>query len=118
MITRLSLLATSALFALFTGCGPSTCTSVPPKLAARADVIVTFDGVHHTCTVALYNEPQGNAVPCGDVVPFIRDELRLPSGSIYDILTIASVKEEEIAAVGAKLKGAGYRFIGGRHVPF
>jgi hypothetical protein len=111
------LITISTLFTLFVGCGPSTCTSTP-KLAARADVIVTLDGIHHACVVALYTEAQGNSVPCGDVVAFVRDELRVPKGSIYDIRTIPEVKDEEIAAVGGKLKDAGYRFIGGRHVPF
>jgi hypothetical protein len=118
MITRLKLLVAGTLVALFAGCGPSTCTSAAPKLAARADVTVTVDGIQHACVVALATEAQGSVVPCGDVVPFVRDELRLPSGSIYDVRTISDVKEEEIAAVGAKLKDAGYRFIGGRRVPF
>jgi hypothetical protein len=52
------------------------------------------------------------------VVPFVRDELRLPSGSIYDIRTIPDVDEAEMASVGANLKAAGYRFIGGQHVMF
>jgi hypothetical protein len=96
------------------GCGPSASPSVPPKIAARADVIVTLDGVRHTCVVALYNEPQGSLVPCSDVVPFIKDELRVASGAVYDVRTIPAVDKDELARVAASLNGAGYRFIGGK----
>ena len=78
-------------------------------------MIITLDGVRHACVVALYNEALGSTIPCRDVVPFVRDELRVPSGSIYDIRTVANVDEAEITRVGASLKAAGYRFIGGRH---
>lgn len=99
------------------GCGPSASTSAPASapIAARPDVIITLDGVRHACVVALYNEALGSIIPCRDVVPFVRDELRVPSGSIYDIRTVSNVDEAEITRVGASLKAAGYRFIGGRH---
>jgi len=113
-----SFLATSLVLILLAGCGPSAGTPMPPKLAAKADVIVTLDGARHTCSVALYNETQGSAVPCGDVVAFVRDELRLRSGSIFDIRTTPDVKDDEITSVGTRLKAAGYQFIGGRRVPF
>ena len=67
---------------------------------------------------ALYSEAQGSAIASEDVVRFVRDELRLPSGSIYDIRTIPDVDEAEMARVEASLKGAGYRFIGGPHAMF
>ena len=103
-----------AVAALLAGCGPNSA----PKIAERADVTITIDGRHHTCVVALSKEAQGSAVPCGDVVPFLRDELRLQSGSIYDIRTIPDIDDKELAGLGANLKGAGYRFIGGRDDPF
>ena len=102
---------------LLAGCGPSAGNAVS-KIAAIADVTITIDGRHHSCIVALSKEAQGSAVPCGDVVPFLRDELRLQSGSIYDIRTIPDIDEKELASLGANLKGAGYRFIGGRDDPF
>jgi len=108
----------TASFVLLAGCGSSANTPVPGPVAAKPDVMITFDGERHTCVVALASEAQGSAISCGDVVPFIRDELRLPSGSIYDIRTIPDVDEAEMASVGASLKGAGYRFIGGPHVMF
>lgn len=100
---------------LLIGCGSSTnpAPSVPPAIAAKPDVIVTFDGERHTCVVALYNEPEGNIIPCTDVVPFIRDELRVASGSIYDTRTVAKFDEAEIGKTLQNLKDAGYRFIGG-----
>lgn len=76
-------------------------------------MIVTFDGERHTCVVALYSEAQGSIVPCSDIVPFIRDELRLGSGSIYDTRTIAQVDAGEVAKTTQNLQDAGYRFIGG-----
>jgi hypothetical protein len=96
------------------GCGPSASPSAPPKIAARADVIVTLDGGRHTCVVALYNEPQGSMVPCSDVVPFMKEELRVASGAVYDVRTIPDVDKDELAHVAASLNGAGYRFIGGK----
>ena len=98
------------------GCGPSASTSIPPKIAERADVIVTVDGGRHACVVALYKEPQGSAVPCGEVVSFIRDELRVASGGIYDVHTIPEVDEAELDRVVGNLRDAGYRFIGGREL--
>jgi hypothetical protein len=107
-------LAATAAFLLLSGCGRSANTpaSAAP-IAARPDVVITFDGKRHTCSVALYSEANGSSVSCGDVVPFVRDELRLSSGSIYEIRAAADVDEAEISKVDASLKGAGYRFIGG-----
>jgi hypothetical protein len=105
--------ACTAVFIWLAACGPSANSPVSPPIAARPDVIITFDGKRHACVIALYSEAQGSAVSCDDVVPFVRDELRLPSGSIYDIRTIADFDEAVKARVGASLKGAGYRFIGG-----
>ena len=116
MITLRSLLVPAVAAALLIGCGRSA--GAPPKIAEKADVIVTLDGKRHACVVALYNEPNGSAIPCGDVVPFLKDELRLPSGSIYDIRTSTDADEAQMAPVAASLKNAGYRFIGGRQVPF
>jgi hypothetical protein len=96
------------------GCGQSPGNSVPPKIAERADVIVTFDGTRHTCLVALPSEPQGSTVPCGEVVSFIKDELKVATGAIYDVRTIAHVDATEMTRVDENLKSAGYRFIGGR----
>jgi hypothetical protein len=113
-------LAATTSFVLLAGCGSSANTPVPApqRIASKPDVIITFDGERHACVVALFSEAQGSTISCGDVVPFVRDELRLPSGSIYDIRTIPDVDEAEMSSVGASLKSAGYRFIGGTHVMF
>ena len=100
-------------FISLAGCGQSANTPGPPPMAARPDVINTLDGERQACVVALYSEAQGSTIACADVVPFVRDELRLPSGSIYDIRTIAKVDEAQMATVEASLKGAGYHFIKG-----
>jgi hypothetical protein len=96
------------------GCGSS---NTPPKLAERPDVIITLDGKRHTCVVALEKEPQGSTVPCKEAVSFVKDELRVPGGSIYDVHIVANVDNAEIASVRDALNGAGYRFIGGRKLP-
>jgi hypothetical protein len=101
---------------LLAGCGsstnaPSTAASTP-TIADKPDVIITVDGAHRTCVAALYSEPQGSTVPCGDLIPFIRDELRIASGSIYDIHSAAG-DNTEMAKVRTSLAEAGYRFIGG-----
>jgi hypothetical protein len=100
---------------LLMGCGPSSNAPapVPPAVAAKPDVMITFDGERHTCVVALPSEAQGSIVPCADVIPFMRDELRIASGSIYDTRTIAKADEAEVAKTTQNLKDAGYRFIGG-----
>jgi hypothetical protein len=110
---RVLLLVSAVVPALLAACGGGT----PPKLAERADVIVTLDGNKHSCIVALDKEPHGSGVPCKDAVSFVKDELRVPSGSIYDIQTVATVDSAEIASVRDALNNAGYRFIGGRKLP-
>jgi hypothetical protein len=100
---------------LLVGCGPSNnaAAPVPAAMTANPAVIITFDGERHTCVVALPSEAQGNIVPCADVVPFTRDELRLASGSIYDTRTIGKFDAAEMAQTTQKLNDAGYRFNGG-----
>jgi hypothetical protein len=99
---------------LLGGCGsPNT----PPRIAEQPNVLITLDGKRHTCVVALDKEPQGSTVPCKEAVSFVKDELRVPGGAIYDIRTIAPVDDTEIASVRDALNDAGYRFIGGRKLP-
>jgi hypothetical protein len=93
------------ILAVLGGCGPA---EIP-------DAIVTIDGGRHACVVALHSEAQGSTVPCGDVVAFLRDELRLAGGSSYDVRTVADVDAAEVARVDASLKAAGYRSIGRPH---
>jgi hypothetical protein len=117
-MTRITILIMMAPL-LLVGCGSSTnapasgAASVSPPIADKADVIITVDGVHHSCVAALYSEPQGSTVPCEELIPFIRDELRIPSGSIYDIHAVAAGDTVEMSKVRASLTEAGYRFIGG-----
>lgn len=100
---------------LLVGCGSSTNAPVPvpAAIAAKPDVIITFDGNRHTCLVALPSEALGSILPCADIIPFMRDELRVASGSIYDTRTIGKFDEAEAARTTQFLKNAGYRFIGG-----
>ncbi len=104
--------STTALVAL-TGCGKSTGTSESPRIASRPDVTVKFDGKRRKCMVALSSEAQGSTIPCEEVVPFVKDQLRLPPGSIYDLGATSGGNDAEIAKVRASLDNSGYRFIGG-----
>jgi hypothetical protein len=112
---RGAILASTAVFVFLTGCGRSANTpgAVPPPVPSKPDVTVTFDGNRRKCVVALPSEAQGSFISCSDVVPFVKDQLRLPSGAVYDIRKISDVDEAEIARVRAELNGAGYRSIGG-----
>ena len=100
---------TCALALALAGCGSSS----PAGHVANADVLVTFDGKHHACVVALKDEPQGSSVSCDEVVPFVRDELRVPSGARYDTRSVADFDKATIDRVEASLKGAGYQPVAG-----
>jgi hypothetical protein len=115
MTTLRAFLASIMAAVLLAGCDPSANTA--PKIAENADVTITVDGEHHACVVALYKEAQGSSIPCAEVVPFLRDQLRLQGGSIFDVHIIPGSDAAETAGLGASLKGAGFRFIGGRTDP-
>jgi hypothetical protein len=112
-----ALIACAATLILLDGCGGSSDNSAAAvaPIAAKPDVIITIDGKQHACVVALYSEEHGSAIPCDDLVRFLRDELKVQSGSIYDMRTIPVISEAEMTGVAASLKSAGYRFIGGAH---
>ncbi len=101
--------------ALLAGCGSSNNTAAPVRAAMTANpaAIITFDGERRMCVVALSSEAQGSIVPCAEVVPFLRDELRLASGSIYDTRTVGKFDAAEMAKTAQALNDAGYRFNGG-----
>jgi len=100
-------ITSSMMLALLAGCGRSSDS-------AKSDVIVKIDGAHHACLVALNSEAQANSISCDDVVSFVRDELRLPKGSIYDMRTIGDVDAAQKSKIKTALDGAGYRSPGGR----
>jgi hypothetical protein len=100
---------------LLIACGSSDNAATPVRAAMTANpaAIITFDGERRMCVVALSSEAQGSIIPCADVVPFLRDELRLASGSIYDTRTTGKFDAAEVAKTTQSLKDAGYRFNGG-----
>ena len=106
----------AVLLTTLSACGASSGSS-SARIAEKANVIITFDGRRHACVVALSTEAVGSAIPCADLIPFLAEQLRLHSGSVYDINTIAPVDDAEMAQAAANLKHAGYRFIGGRIIP-
>ena len=97
---------------LLGGCGRSANTpGAAAPIAGLPDAIVTLDGGRHACVVALRSETHGSTIPCVDVVPFLRDELRLPSGSVCDIRSIGDIDKAGLGRLEASLDAAGYRFI-------
>ncbi len=108
------------LVAAIVGCGKSPGGKDSAPIASRADLTVKYDVKRRKCVVALPTEAQGSIIACDDVVPFIRDELKVPGGSIYDLGSIpdSDPHPAEIDKVRASLDGAGYRFIGGPHKGF
>lgn len=113
----MKMVRTAAFMALsvsVVGCGaPSNApTSVSSQPGKKADVLVTLDGVHHLCVVALSHEEQGSSIACSDIISFLKDELRVPSGATYDIRATPEIGDAESASVRENLKIAGYRFVG------
>jgi hypothetical protein len=105
----------AATMLLLAGCGKSTSNSSATPIAARPDFTVKFDAKRRKCVVALATEAQGSVISCDQVNAFVKDELRLAGGSIYDVGTVAGGDEGETARIRAGLDCAGYRFIGGPH---
>src|SRR5579863_9013274 len=110
---KITFLAAALISLAACGSSSNAPTSVSPPAAARSDVVVTVDGARHACVVALHTEAQGSIISCDDVVPFVRDELRLPSGSIYALRTTPDAPAAQMSKVEASLSGAGYRHSGG-----
>jgi type IV pilus biogenesis protein CpaD/CtpE len=105
------------VLALLAGCGrPSNSPGTPPTAAAKPDIIVTVDVEHNACVVAKYGEPTGSTIGCAEVVPFVRDELRVQDGSSYE-LRGPTADAPETNTVKAALDGAGFRYVGGPSAP-
>lgn len=87
------------------------------SLAMKADVLVIFNGPENTCEVVL-----GGGAPTSllftDVVGYLVNDLKLPTGTLFDITTVPDVKIREYEYVLAALKAAGYRLTPGIHVGF
>ena len=91
------------------GCteGEQTTTSV--EVPEGAHFVLTFDGPHGNCIVALDKNIHGTRVPCREVVSYLRDSPRVTAESRFDLITISDVNAEEYEEVMAALKQAGYR---------
>ena len=87
--------------------GPATNVASSPT-AEKADVTIVVDGARHACVVSLLREAQGSSIPCNEVIAFIKEELRVASGSSYD-LRLHGAAESEAASLRNSLRGAGFR---------
>jgi hypothetical protein len=90
---------------LLAACGSSNEASAPSSPSVK----VTLEGAHQLCHIALSTETQASSIACSDVVAFLRDELRLPSGAVYELGADSKVDPAELATVSANLQNAGYR---------
>jgi hypothetical protein len=106
--------AAFAAASVVAACGASNNapTSVLPQSANKADVLVTLDSVHHECMVTLSKEEHGNSIACGDIIPFLKDELRLPTGATFDVRTTQEVSKADSGNLRKSLSAAGYRSVG------
>jgi hypothetical protein len=95
------------------GCGSSSNAPASAPVAGKADVVITFDAANHACVVALATEANGNTLPCAELIPFLRDELRVATGASYDTRSAGKTDESEVAKTTQSLNNAGYRFVGG-----
>ena len=101
----------AAAFILVAACGSRSgepASNASPPTAEKADVTIVVDGAQHACVVSLASEAQGSSIPCKEVVAFIKDQLRVASGSSYD-LRLRGAEDVEAASVRASLRDAGYR---------
>jgi hypothetical protein len=107
--TRIATLG-AVFVALLAACGSSNDASAPAAPSkAKADVTIRLDGVHHVCNVALPTEEHPSSIACADVAAFVRDELRVPSGAVYDLRADPQGEPSELTSISASLKNAGYR---------
>jgi len=108
MRARFPMIAAPAIALMLSGCGKSGSTSGAATEGRKPDVTVKVDGARHKCMVTLAGEANGSSVACDDVVSFVREELRVPSGSIVDIAAVAGAADVETTKVRAAFDGAGY----------
>lgn len=115
MMDARSVFVSLSMMSLLAACGSSSTNpaATSPSIAAKPDFIVTFDGKRHACLVGLPNEQQGSEVACKEIVSFVKDELRVPGGSVYDVRVIPDFDPGERAGVESALKDAGYRIMNG-----
>ena len=92
---------------------PATDASSPSS-SEKADVTIVVEGASHACVVSLASEAQGSSIPCKEVIAFIKEQLRVASGSSYD-LRLRGAEEADAVALRLSLRDAGYRPWSGRN---
>jgi hypothetical protein len=113
-VGRTAAFIAASVFLAACGAPNNAPTSPSPQAARKADVLVTLDGVHHACVVTLSKEEHGNSIACSDIIPFLKNELRLSAGATYDVRTTPETSDAESTSVRESLQTAGYRFVGDR----
>ena len=77
-----------------------------------AQVRVTYRGAAGSCSVALRSSVEEREVPCGDLVGYFRDALKLPSGATYLVGDMGNSHHAEIEELRSKLRQQGYHSVG------
>lgn len=70
--------------------------------------MLTFDGLHGNCVVALDEASNGERMPCREVVSYLRDSPRITAKSSVSLVIISDVNVAEYDEVVAALEREGY----------
>jgi hypothetical protein len=82
----------------------------------NAQIFVTFYATRTYCTVSLGLSGKPNALPCADVLAYIRDQLKLPPGGTFVTHDLGNTHASEITALILALEKSGYKSVGRRAV--
>lgn len=104
--------------ALFASCGrpPPADRGVPGSVSA--DMVVTFNGPTGSCAISRPGSATTQSMPCLQVPAYVAKTLKLPRGSLFDLVTIPDVNVAEYSQVMSELKAEGYGLTPGVHVDF
>jgi integrase-like protein len=97
-------------------CGQSRSEAPGRESSMTAEVVVTFDGPRHSCTLSIFGDTGSHSMPCVDITTYLTKTLKLRSGSSFDYKTIPDVDVDEFERVISGLKAAGYQLAPGAHV--
>ncbi|MFO1465644.1 MAG: hypothetical protein U1F35_04245 [Steroidobacteraceae bacterium] len=106
MRSTIGMIFTYAAVLLCYGCNSDK--TVSSVTAAKASVLVTFDGPNNNCVVASKVDGQYKSMPCSEVTSFLMATLKLPQGALFEVATNPDVDESAFDQTMADLKGSGF----------
>lgn len=117
-MTRAIALAICLSSALFASCGRPHSADRGVPASVSADTVVTFNGPTDSCAVSRPGHAIKQSMPCLQVPAYVANTLKLPRGSLFDLVTIPDVNVAEYDHVMSELKAEGYGLTRGVHVDF